>query len=568
MTKVNITKEQLIEEGAELRQRVAQLEASEAELREASYALQVSETRYRRLFETAQDGILILDAKTGHINEVNTFLVEMLGYSHEDLLGKKLWQIGAFKDIEASKLAFEKLKENEYIRYEDLPLETRDGRRIEVEFVSNVYLVDSKKVIQCNIRDITKRRWLEQERKEVEVRAQIQSRLASVGEMASGIAHEINNPLTSVIGFSQLLLQKDIPQDIRHDVEIISDGAKRVASIINRLLTFSRQQKPERSHLDINEVMTTSLALQAYAMETSNIKVFTQLDPALPRTMADAGQMQQVFLNIIINAEKEMKLAHGKGTLWIRTEKADDAIIISFTDDGPGIPEENLQRIFEPFFTTRELGKGAGLGLSICHGIVAEHNGRTYAKSQVGKGATLIVELPIVQPAHLELAEERAIQARIKEMAIQARILVVDDEPTVLTLLEKVLSNEGYEVETVDNATDALDRIKGESYHLILLDIKMPGMSGIELYERIHHIDESLAKRIVFITGDVLGTYTRNFLSKTNAHYVTKPFDITQIITYLNNILAKGRLDTAKKDQVPWRLLKAKQGQKTKERTP
>jgi signal transduction histidine kinase len=244
--------------------------------------------------------------------------------------------------------------------------------------------------------NITERKRMEEERKELEQRVRQLSRLAAVGEMVSGIAHELNNPLAGVIGFAQLLLQTDVPENIRNEIKIIADGAQGAADIVKRLLTFAHPQRLERGYIDINDVIETTLALRAYEMKTSNIKVTTQLDPDLPCTLADENKLQQVFLNIIMNAEAEMKSARGEGNLLIETETIDNAIRISFKDDGPGIAKQNLEKIFDPFFTTREIGRGTGLGLSICHGIIAEHDGQIYAKSRLGRGATFIVELPIV----------------------------------------------------------------------------------------------------------------------------------------------------------------------------
>jgi len=224
-------------------------------------------------------------------------------------------------------------------------------------------------------------------------------------------------------------------------VRIIHDGAQRVAGIVKRLLTFARQHKPERTYININDLIESTLALRAYELKTNSIELITQLDPELPGTIADFGQLQQVFLNLIVNAETEMKSAHGKGKLIIRTEKIDSTIRISFKDDGPGIARENLDRVFNPFFTTREVGKGTGLGLSVCHGIVVEHGGSIYAKNNLGKGATFVVELPVVtESEQLNLAEPAVEEAK---KATKAKILVVDDEPTVLSFLSQVLTGEG-----------------------------------------------------------------------------------------------------------------------------
>jgi signal transduction histidine kinase len=246
------------------------------------------------------------------------------------------------------------------------------------------------------LRDITARQEMEEEKKMLEQRAQLTSRLNIVGEMASGILHELNNPLTSVVGFAQLLAQQDLPEHAREYARIINNEGQRVANIAGRIVDFARHEKPERVYTDINQLIESTLELQAYEMEAGNIKVTTQLDPDLPRTMADAGQLQQVFLNIILNAKMEMQSAHGKGKFLVKTEAIDNTIRISFEDDGPGIAKENLERIFEPFFTTKEVGTATGLGLSICHEIIANHNGQIYARSTPGKGATFIIELPVV----------------------------------------------------------------------------------------------------------------------------------------------------------------------------
>jgi signal transduction histidine kinase len=217
-----------------------------------------------------------------------------------------------------------------------------------------------------------------------------------MGEMASGIVHEINNPLTSVVGFAEILAQQDLPEDAREYARIIGDEGKRVTGIANRLLSFARHQKPETVYTDINKLIEDTIELQTYEMRTGNIKVTTELDPHLPQTMADPGQLQQVFLNIMLNARTEMRTAHGGGKLSVKTQALDGIIQISLKDDGPGIPKKNLKRIFNPFFTTRKTGEGTGLGLSICQGIINSHNGKIYARSRSGKGATFIIELPVV----------------------------------------------------------------------------------------------------------------------------------------------------------------------------
>jgi PAS domain S-box-containing protein len=234
------------------------------------------------------------------------------------------------------------------------------------------------------------------EQKNMQEKLIITDRLASIGELSAGIAHEINNPLTGVIGFSNLLSDRDdLPDDIREDLEVINKEAKRTAEVVTNLLTFAREHKAQRALTDTNKVIQGVLDLRAYEQKGDNIGVKTSLASDLPEINADTFRLQQVFLNIVINAEYFMKEAHNGGTLTITTEKVGDKIRVSFADDGPGIAKKALGHLFDPFFTTKEVGKGTGLGLSICHGIIAEHGGRIYAESELGKGTTFTTELPI-----------------------------------------------------------------------------------------------------------------------------------------------------------------------------
>jgi len=239
-------------------------------------------------------------------------------------------------------------------------------------------------------RDIT-------ERKKMEEQLIVTDRVASIGELSSGIAHELNNPLTSIIGLSELLLDEKVPDGVREDLTLIHKEAQRTAQVVQNLLTFARKQPQEKKLVNINDVIPKVLELRAYEQRVSNIEVNTRFASDLPEIMADGFQLQQVFLNLVINAEYFMTEAHRRGTLTITTERAGDIVRASFADDGPGIAKENLGHLFDPFFTTKEVGKGTGLGLSICHGIITEHGGRIYAESKAGKGATFIVELPILK---------------------------------------------------------------------------------------------------------------------------------------------------------------------------
>jgi PAS domain S-box-containing protein len=518
------------------------------ERKRAEEALRASEERYRLLAENVRDVIWStdMDFRFTYVSPSVKYLGDR---NAEEVMSMFLGQLLTPSSQELAMKTFAE----ELVMANVTPLDPTRSRTLEVELVrrdgSTLWAElkvnfmrgpDGRPVgILGVMRDITERKKAEEERREFEQKAQLASRLASVGELAAGVAHEINNPLTGVIGYAELLMQEDVPEHIKSDLEIIHSGAKRVADIVKGLLKFARQTKPERTVVDINQVIEVCLRLRAYETETSNIKVTTKLAPDLPLTIADPGQLQQVFLNLLINAETEMKLAHGKGKLTIKTQRADNNIRICFKDDGPGIAKENLEKIFDPFFTTREVGKGTGLGLSICHGIITEHEGRIWAESKPGKGSTFIVELPVV-------AEKRRPTKRLKatpktKAAARTKILVVDDEPVVRRLLSQILEEEGYKVETTDDGRDALNKIKSHRYSLIMLDVKLPGMSGSQLYAHIREIGLSLAKRVVFITGDVMGADTEAFLTKAGAPFITKPFEVGQLKAEIRSLLVPSR---------------------------
>ena len=508
------------------------------ERKQAEEALRQSEERYRTVLEQMKEAYYEVDI-AGNFTFFNNAMCRQLGYSREELMGMNYRVYTPKDNVQRMYKAFNQVYRTGRL-ITGFPMERirKDGTRIFAE--SSVFPLrnESGEIIGFRgiVRDITERKQAEEEKRQMEQKAQLASRLASVGELASGVAHEINNPLTGVIGYAHLLLtRKDMPQDIRHDLETINEGAQRVAGIVRKLLTFAGQQKPEQRFANINEIISTTLDLRAYELASNNIRVAFQPARDLPMTIVDPGQLQQVFLNLIINAETEMKLAHGRGKLSIKTEHIGNKIRISFKDNGPGIAKENLEKIFNPFFTTREVGQGTGLGLNLCHGIITEHKGRIWAESRLGRGATFFVELPIVTEDRQSVLLEPP--AKEPERVTKAKILVIDDEPLVRQLVSRVLSEEGHEVEAVDNAEDALKRIKSKRYSRILLDIKMPGMGGINLYKQLQEIAPSLKKRVVFVTGDVMGKRTTDFLAKTKAPYITKPFDTEKLKTEINRIL-------------------------------
>jgi len=364
-------------------------------------ALAISETRYRRLFETSKDGILILDADSGQIADVNPFLVEMLGYSYEEFRGKKLWEIGAFTDTEASKAAFEALQQKEYLRYEDLPLETRDGRLIDVEFVSNVYMVDRKKVIQCNIRDIASRKRAE---KEIDI---LNTNLASrayelevinqeLEAFSYTVSHDLRKPLTLVSGYCQIVLDAcsaNLDEQCREYLYEIDQGIRRMDELIETLLNFAHLTRCEvhREPVDLSEI-ARAVAAELRAAEPGRRVTFIIADGVTVN--GDPKLLGVVLENLLGNA-------------WKYTGKREEAVLefgmievagvksCFVRDNGVGFDMAHTSFLFNAFQRLPGVDefKGSGIGLATVQRIIQLHGGRVWAVGDVGRGATFYFSL-------------------------------------------------------------------------------------------------------------------------------------------------------------------------------
>jgi len=320
------------------------------EHKQAEEALRESEQRFRAIFDSANDGILLADIENSKFYTGNKMICKMLGYSLDELKNLEVTDIHPKEDLPYVIEQFDRQLKGDITLATDIPVKRRDGSVFYTDVNSTSITLAGRTYLLGIFRDIT-------ERKKMEKQLIITDRLASVGELASGIAHELNNPLTGVIGLSQLLAEKDLPEDIKEDIKLVYSEAQRAANVVKNLLTFARRHPSAKQLLNMNEVIGKVLEIRAYEERVSNIEVVTHLAPDMPQIMADYFQLQQVFLNIVINAEYFMLEAHNKGTLTITTKKTGDIITASFADDGPGIPKENLGHIFDPFSLPRRWAK-------------------------------------------------------------------------------------------------------------------------------------------------------------------------------------------------------------------
>lgn len=505
-------------------------------------ALQDSEARYRRLFEAAQDGILILDAETGLITDVNPFLVKLLGYSHEEFLGKELWEIGLFKDIEASKNAFRELQAKHYVRYRDLPLETKTGLAINVEFVSNVYGVNDKKVIQCNIRDITKRVYAE--RSEQQLRQA--QKMEAVGQLAGGVAHDFNNLLGVILGYCEILEdQLDLPEPTRRKmiVEIHNAGTS-ARDLTRHLLAFSRRQVSQPVFLDLNATVDRVQAI-LNRLIGDDIELVSVLSHDLGTIKADPSQVEQVLMNLAVNARDAMSQG-GKITIGTANLEIDDTyvrqhpytkpgpyVVLTVSDTGVGMDKKTQSHIFEPFFSTKEVGKGTGLGLSTVFGIVKQSSGTIGVYSEPGHGTTFKIHFPRCEQAPVVIQPEKEAPVR----GGSETILLVDDAAPLRGLTRRLLEDCGY---TVLESGDPVAAIGMAAQHqgplpLMITDVVMPGLSGPVLAEKLAAARPEM--RVLYTSGYADDEVAQHGMVTTDCAFLEKPFTRDALVRRVRELL-------------------------------
>jgi two-component system NtrC family sensor kinase len=365
-------------------------------------------------------------------------------------------------------------------------------------------------------------------------------KLSAVGEFVAGVAHELNNPLTSLIGFAELLKASGIDPKHATHVNFIFKSAHRCHKIVQSLLSFARQHPPERKLVNVGELLDSVLEFLAYELRTSNIEVQTRYDSTLPRIIGDSHQLQQVVLNILNNARQAIQSHKPNGQIRIKAERAAHLIRITISDNGPGISTENLSKIFDPFFTTKAVGQGTGLGLSLCYGIIKEHGGSINVTSEPGLGANFVIELPAASASAIASMGGQETPSESARDGCGKSILVIDDEEWILTLTKKVLEDDGYAVDTVSDGQLALNAVAKKDYDLVVCDQKMPGLSGPQIYERLREQHPKAADRLIFMTGDVVGESFQKFLKESGKFCLTKPFSLRELRSTVSEKLQNG----------------------------
>jgi len=510
------------------------------------------------VFQAVREGVYvgILGATSTTTLAANPHLKMIFGYpleTAESLV--QPFDLSRFVDPQARTLFIERLDREGQVTDHLLRLRRVDGGPIWLEVTASATYerrggsldppVPATLHIEALIRDVSERKKLDDQSRDGRYQLLQAEKMAALGQTISGVAHELNNPLATILSWAERLAERSVDDKTRQGLEVILAESERAARIVRNLLTFARKRQTTRAMVDLNQVVRETLALRAYEQKVSNVQVVEALSSGLPEVFADGHQIKQVLLNLVINAEQACIGANGRGTIVVRTSHDADrgSAVLEVNDDGPGIAEERQGRVFDPFFTTKEVGQGTGLGLTVAYAIVQEHSGRIWLESKpvsgpkgpaearsAKEGTSFFVELP-VSGQHLNAPAARAAQQPISLEAFKGlRVLVVEDEPALAVAVSEALEDAGFTVDRAGDGEEGLTRLTEANYDLIVCDLKMPRIDGMQFYRAMAVATPALARRVIFVTGDVAGTDAERFLEETACRWLSKPFRLGDLL--------------------------------------
>ncbi len=485
-----------------------------------------SEEGHRLLLETASDMIFTVDPR-GRVLTMNGAVTALSGYAPAELRGHDFLPLLVPEDREKASAHFRTTLEGTPQRY-DVRYLHRDGSTRWLSCVTSpIHERGAITGVLVVGRDTTEERAREHQLRQTE-------RLASLGTLVGGVAHELNNPLTGIKCFAQMLLDDGPGADDRESLTIIQREADRAAKIVSDLRLVARQtsegRSSERTMVDLNEIVDHVLKLRRYSLDTRAITVRSETAPGLATVEGNGSELEQVLVNLVVNAEQAMEGQDGTRLLILRTRPSTMGVSLQVVDSGPGIAPDHLGRIFDPFFTTKSPGEGTGLGLSLAHSIVAEHGGMIRADSTLGRGAVFTIELPTASAARTPAKVVTALAPARTSL----RILVVDDEESIRRSLVRFLERRGHSVDVASSGLEALQRIddapEARPYDIVLTDLRMPELGGDQLFRLLRARGRGLERRLVFVTGDSATGSAHEFLASTGQPVVMKPFALEELV--------------------------------------
>jgi two-component system NtrC family sensor kinase len=492
-------------------------------------ATAAAERSLRLVMDAVPDAILVVD-REGRVLDANAPADRMVG-GVGGVAGRLVFD---FFDPAAAPLVGERMAaafRGEIQRFE-APVVRADGARgVSAVLYAPVRERGAIARLMVLARDVT-------DQKHTEAQLQQAEKLGAMGQLVSGVAHEINNPAAIISGFAQTLLLEELKPEHRETLQMMYDEATRIGRITANLLAFARAGgKHQRTLVDLNDIVRRTFALRSYHLSTLNITVALQLDPGDPKIWADASELQQLVLNLLINAEQALVTVESPRTITVRTHATEDETVFELGDSGPGVPPEIQGRIFDPFFTTKPEGVGTGLGLSICYGIAQQHGGRIWIESEPGHGARFLVAIPREQRTDMRPEGAPLPPAGVATGGLT--VLVVDDEAALRNALLRFLERHGIQGRGAAEGGEALALLAREHFDVIISDVRMPGMSGREFLERLRHERPELATRLVFSTGDTFAADTAALLRESGVPTLTKPFDFKTLERVIRDVAAR-----------------------------
>jgi len=492
----------------------------------AGEALRKSEDRYRRLFSAASEAIFTLD-REGRLTSLNAAAEQLWQVRADRTVGRRWAEV---LPLEGAELVEEEIRRA--LAGESCALEVsfrgRDGERGVVAMTISPLLEGGETTAVLGIvRDVTDQRRVQSQLLQAE-------KMSAIGQLVGGMAHEINNPLASILVNMEMLLSEASDPAQLETLQAVKAETDRAAQIVRNLLTYIRGQGSDRAAIDLREAVRGALALRRNQLVHWRIAVEVDLPDTPVLVWGNTVNLQQVLMNLLTNAEHAIHGHRGHGRVWVRLAAAAGRAVITVDDDGPGVPPELLTRVFDPFYTTKPEGEGTGLGLSVSAGIVADHNGKISALLRPDGGARFQVELPLHTAEPLAVPESPAVAATAPASVVRrGTILLVDDEPDIRRSISKFLTRSGWSVDLADSGAEGLRLLETGQYQAVLCDLRMPGMSGHEFYRQLQTRGSPVIDRLVFMTGDVVSPEASRFLQEAGRPVLSKPFTLTDLMEIL-----------------------------------
>jgi PAS domain S-box-containing protein len=494
-------------------------------------ALKASEQRFRVLAEAHPVPLFIVRLDDGNIMVATPPCETLLKVQLQELVGSSMLRFCA--DPETSAKVQERFAQEGSLNGLEVLFRRADGGEFWGALTSRLLTFEGERAMVAAIVDLTESKRIEAELDRQTALLHQNEKLSALGSLLAGVAHELNNPLSLVVGYAGLL-EEMAPDDATRDRAIkVRIAADRCARIVRTFLAMARNKPRAPGSVQLNEVVEAALDIVAYGLRTADIEVERELAPDLPPVHGDADQLHQVLANLLVNAQQALQTVPPPRRLRTATGTDGEGVWVAVTDNGPGIPPGIVNRIFDPFFTTKPQGVGTGVGLSVSHGIIAAHGGQILVESEPGSGSTFTIRLPRTGAAQTEQASAEPTAAHRS-----ARILVVDDEPDIGDLLTDILEGDGHEAVSASSGREALEWLSGREVDLIISDLRMPDMDGPALYRALAERRPELLTRLVFITGDTLAADITGFLSETGANVIEKPLDPPDVSRRVQALLA------------------------------